>query len=90
MIFAKPLSMLVPIYQFERSVILEREKERVAIVEAQGKGKGRPKSISSAPIFELLDGRLSLPKTTNRLGMSFSTVQRVKIETRAVIGAKDR
>ena len=84
------LSMLGAVYQFERTVLLERQKEGIAIAKAKGKYKGRPKSISPAPILELLNGGLSMRKTADRLGISLSTVQRVKIESRVVLGAKDR
>ena len=52
---------------------------------AKGKYKGRPKSISPAPILELLNGGLSMRKTADQLGISLSTVQRVKIESFAVM-----
>ena len=61
----------------------------IAIAIAQGKYKGRPKSISPAPILELLNGGLSMRKTAERLGISLSTVQRVKIENRLVVGVND-
>ena len=83
------LAMLGAVYQFERTVLLERQKEGIAIAKAKGKYKGRPKSISSAPILELLQGGLSMRKTADRLGISLSTVQRVKIESRLVAGVND-
>ena len=61
------LSMLGAVYQFERTVLLERQKEGIAIAKAKGKYKGRPKSISPAPILELLQGGLSMRKTADRL-----------------------
>ena len=84
------LTMLGAVYQFERQIMLERQKEGIAIAKANGKYKGRPKSISPAPILELLKGGLSMRKTADRLGISLSTVQRVKIESRAFIGVNDR
>lgn len=83
------LSMLGAVYSFERQILLERQKEGIAIAKAKGKYKGRPKAISPAPIVELLNGGLSMRKTAERLGISLSTVQRVKIESRMVIGAND-
>lgn len=84
------LSMLGAVYSFERQILLERQREGIAIARAKGKYKGRPKSISPAPILELLQGGLSMRKTADRLGISLSTVQRVKIESRKIIGANDR
>lgn len=47
-------------------------------------------SLSPALILELLNGGLSMRKTADRLGISLSTVQRVKIENRLVVGVNDR
>ena len=84
------LSMLGAVYSFERQILLERQKEGIAIAKAKGKYKGRPKAISPAPILELLNGGLSMRKTADKLGISLSTVQRLKIENRKIIGANDR
>lgn len=82
--------MLGAVYQFERTVLPERQKEGIAIAKAKGKYKGRPKAISPAPILELLNGGLSMRKTVERLGISLSTVQRVKIDHRMVVGENDQ
>ncbi len=41
-------------------------------------------------ILELLNGGLSMRKTADRLGISLSTVQQVKINHRVAVGANDR
>jgi DNA invertase Pin-like site-specific DNA recombinase len=83
------LAMLGAVYQFERTVMLERQKEGIAIAKAKGKYKGRPKSVSRDAIVTLLQGGASMRSAARELGISLSTVQRVKIESRMVIGAND-
>ncbi len=73
--------MLGAVYQFEHTVLLERQKEGIAIAKAKGKYKGRPKTIDRSEILKLLDDGLSMRKTAGKLGVSLSTVQRVKMES---------
>ena len=77
------LSMLGAVYSFERSIMLERQREGIAVAKAAGKYTGRPKSINSAEIISLLDGGLSLRKTAKELGISLSSVVRAKAEAQA-------
>lgn len=74
------LSMLGAVYQFERNIMLERQREGIAIAKAKGRYKGRPKTIDRSTILTLLDDGVSMRKTADRLGVSLSTVQRVKSE----------
>lgn len=74
------LSMLGAVYQFERNIMLERQREGIAIAKAKGRYKGRPKTIDRSAILTLLDDGLSMRKTADQLGVSLSTVQRVKSE----------
>ena len=74
------LSMLGAVYQFERNIMLERQREGIAIAKAKGRYKGRPKTIDRSEILTLLDDGLSMRKTAGKLGVSLSTVQRVKME----------
>lgn len=83
------LSMLGAVYQFERTVLLERQKEGIAIAKAKGKYKGRPKTISREAILTLLQKGTSMRNAAKELGISLSTVQRVKIESRLVAGVND-
>ena len=75
------LSMLGAVYQFERNIMLERQREGIAIAKAKGRYKGRPKSVDRGAILTLLDDGVSMRKSADRLGVSLSTVQRVKMES---------
>ena len=83
------LSMLGAVYQFERNIMLERQREGIAIAKAKGKYKGRPKTIDRSEILTLLDDGLSMRNTAGKLGVSLSTVQRVKMENLTCFGAMD-
>lgn len=74
------LTMLGGIYQFERSMILERQREGIAIAKAEGKYKGRPKSIDRQRVKQMLDDGTSIRKIAAQLNISPSTVQAVKKE----------
>ncbi len=47
------LSMLGAVAEFERALILERQREGIALAKAEGKYKGRKPSLSEAMITEL-------------------------------------
>lgn len=83
------LTMLGAVYQFERNIMLERQREGIAVAKAKGKYKGRPKSIDRGSILTLLDDGVSMRKTADRLGVSLSTVQRVKMENQTMLGKMD-
>ena len=70
------LSMLGAVYQFERSIMLERQREGIAKAKAAGKFKGRPPAIDADEIRKKLAEGLSFRKTAQALGVSLSTVQR--------------
>lgn len=74
------LTMLGGIYQFERSMILERQREGIEIAKQQGKYKGRPKSVDRERIAKLLSEGVSIRKVASQLNISPSTVQAVKGE----------
>ncbi|TLF52040.1 recombinase family protein [Halomonas urmiana] len=74
------LSMLGAIYQFERSMILERQREGIIKAKEAGKYKGRPASVDREKILKLLASGLSIRKTAKEAGVAASTVQRVKAE----------
>ncbi|CAI3962334.1 recombinase family protein [Alteromonas macleodii] len=74
------LTMLGGIYQFERSMILERQREGIAIAKAEGKYKGRPKSIDRERVKQMLEDGISIRKIAAQLSISPSTVQAVKKE----------
>lgn len=70
------LSMLGAVYQFERAIMLERQKEGVALAKAKGKYKGRKKTIDDDEIRALLGEGLSMRKVAKQMGISVATVQR--------------
>lgn len=51
------LSMLGAVAEFERSMILERQREGIALAKAQGKYKGRKPSLSEDQVRELRERR---------------------------------
>ena len=74
------LSMLGAVYQFERAIMKERQREGIAVARAAGKFKGRPKSIDNHEIRRILAEGNSISKTADLLGVSMSSVQRAKRE----------
>jgi len=72
------LSMLGAVYQFERSMLLERQREGIAIAKRQGKYKGAKKRIDDQKILSELDKGTSIRKTAEKLNVGVSTVQRAK------------
>ncbi|MCC2605152.1 recombinase family protein [Planctobacterium marinum] len=71
------LSMLGAVYQFERSMLRERQLEGIAIAQAAGKYKGRsPDYTRNKNIKKLRAEGVSLRKIAKQLGCSLSTVQR--------------
>ena len=72
------LSMLGAVYQFERSILLERQREGIAAAKKLGKFTGRPPTIDKQKILDTLKEGNSIRKTAEICGVSFSTVQRAK------------
>ena len=75
------LNLLGSVYQFERSIMLERQREGIQIAKAAGKYKGRAKTVDDAAIREMLDSGVSIRKTAEALNVGVSTVQRAKAAT---------
>ncbi|WP_016955807.1 recombinase family protein [Catenovulum agarivorans] len=72
------LSLLGSVYQFERSMLKERQLEGIAQAKAKGKYKGRPTNTElHDKVLELKAGGLSLRKIADQCGCALSTVQRV-------------
>lgn len=69
-------TMLSAFSQFERDLMLERQREGIAIAKAEGKYKGRSKAINDDDIRDKVAEGLSYRKTASELGVSLSTVQR--------------
>ena len=47
------LSMLGAVAEFERALILERQREGIAVARAEGKYKGRKPTLSTARVAEI-------------------------------------
>lgn len=67
--------------EFERELMLERQREGIAKAKEEGKYKGRIKSIDDTAIREAMSkDRASFRKVAKELGVSLSTVQRAMKE----------
>jgi DNA invertase Pin-like site-specific DNA recombinase len=69
--------MLGAVYQFERSIILERQREGIAKAKERGAYKGRPQSIDRREVLTLIERGLSFRTVAHKLGISLSSVQRI-------------
>ncbi|NQZ90376.1 MAG: recombinase family protein [Colwellia sp.] len=74
------LALLGAVYQFEREMILERQKEGIAKAKLEGKYKGKPNTIDRQSVWDLLDQGLSIRKVAKNLGISPVSVQKIKFE----------
>lgn len=71
------LTMLGAVAQFERELMLERQREGIEAAKAKGKFKGRKATIDSAPILEDITSGLSVRKTAIKHGVAVSSVSRI-------------
>lgn len=69
-------TMLSAFSQFERELMLERQREGISIAKAKGKYKGKAKTIDTEQIKSEIAQGLSYRKVAEKLGVSLSTVQR--------------
>jgi DNA invertase Pin-like site-specific DNA recombinase len=76
------LSLLGAVYQFERSMIKERQLEGVALAKSKGVYKGGKPRIDADAILATLNNGLSVRATAKQLGVSVSSVQRVSLAQR--------
>lgn len=74
------LNMLGAVYEFEREMMLERQREGIAQAKAAGKFKGRKKSIDREAVMQHLNDGLSIRKTAKEMGISTTSVQAIKKE----------
>ena len=74
------LTMLGAVYEFEKDMMLERQREGIAIAKAAGKYKGRKPSVDREKVIELLKGGMSIRKVAAQVGIANSTVQLIKKE----------
>lgn len=79
------LGILGSVAEFEREIMLERQREGIAKAKAAGKYKGRaPTARRKAPeVRKLLSEGLTELAVAERLGISRSSVQRIKREMAA-------
>ncbi len=81
------LTMLGAIGQFEREIMLERQRKGIAKAKAEGKFKGR-KPLDRAIIEEVLrlcETRITRKEVASRLKIGEATVYRVLKETKMVL-----
>jgi DNA invertase Pin-like site-specific DNA recombinase len=71
------LTLLGAVYQFEREMILERQREGITKAKQAGKYKGRKKTLDNEKIKVSLDAGVSIRRTVEALEISVSSVQRV-------------
>jgi DNA invertase Pin-like site-specific DNA recombinase len=80
------LSMLGAVAEFERALLLERQREGIALAKAEGKYKGRKRTLSTAKVRELVNrataGQDSKTALAREYGVSRETLyQYLKADT---------
>ena len=72
------LSMLGAVAEFERALILERQREGIALAKAEGKYKGRKRALSAAQVTDLCtraaSGDVSKAALAREFGISRETL----------------
>jgi len=69
------LTMLGGIYQFERAMLLERQREGIAIAKAKGKYRGKPINLElHQQIKELIEQGINKTQVAKKLGCTRKTV----------------
>ena len=83
------LGIIGSVAQFERSLMLERQRVGIARAKAEGKYKGRkPTARAKAEeVLAMLDQGVPATKAAERLGISRSSVERIKREARREHGS---
>ena len=74
------LQMMGSFAQFERSMILKRQAEGIAVAKAKGAYKGRKASIDRDVISNMIKAGSSLTSIATSLGISRQSVHRIKVE----------
>lgn len=70
------LNMMGSIAQFERELMLERQREGIAKAKAEGKYRGRQATIDTAKIRELVNLGIPKAKIAKQMGISRDSVYR--------------
>jgi DNA invertase Pin-like site-specific DNA recombinase len=71
------LTMLGAVAQFERELMLERQREGIEAAKAKGKFKGRKPTIDSEAVMVDIAGGMSVRKTAVKHGIAVSSVSRI-------------
>jgi DNA invertase Pin-like site-specific DNA recombinase len=71
------LTMLGAVAQFERELMLERQREGIEAAKAKGKFKGRKASINRETVLEDINNGLSVRKTAVKHHIAVSSVSRI-------------
>jgi len=70
------LNMLGSVAQFEREIMLERQREGIMKAKAAGKYKGRPASVDSSEVVRMKEDGCSIKEIQEALGISRATIYR--------------
>lgn len=81
------LNMLGAVAQFEREMMLERQREGIAKAKADGKYKGRPCSIDHVSVNNLIREGKSVKEIQAELGISRASIYRLKSKVTSEAGA---
>jgi len=83
------LSMLAAIGQFEREMMLERQREGIKVAKEAGAYKGRKATAraKSAEVLKLIAEGLTKEATAERLGIGVASVYRILRQRKAVVAA---
>lgn len=76
------LNMLGAVAQFEREMMLERQREGIAKAKAEGKYTGRPRSTDPAEVLELVEMGYSVKEVMAMLKISRPSYYRLLKEAR--------
>ncbi len=72
------LNMLGAVAQFERDMMLERQREGIARAKLEGKYSGRPRSIDPEDVKKLVQEGATVKEIQQRLGVSRASVYRLR------------
>jgi DNA invertase Pin-like site-specific DNA recombinase len=84
------LNVLGSVAQFEREIMLERQREGIAKAQREGKYKGKPAYAvaKTSQILELKALNLKVPQIAQQLGLAESTVFRILATEKAKLTIK--
>ena len=77
------LNLLGSVYQFERSMLLERQREGIAKAKAEGKYKGGKNTVNREAVLSKRSSGLSIRSVAQELNLSPTTVHKILHENKA-------